>query len=73
MLDHEVVISARIGVDENGRVTRAIPVTALGKVEQSIWRAYAPAISTWEFDPAMQNGQKVAGETIMRFRVQPGQ
>jgi len=71
VLQHEVVLSLKVNVDSSGRVTSVSPVYGLGKIEQSIWRAYSSAVSTWEFEPATQNGARVPAETILKFRVVP--
>ncbi|HYO80323.1 MAG TPA: hypothetical protein VES20_02905 [Bryobacteraceae bacterium] len=71
MLNHEMVISAKVSVDAQGRVKRVVPLNSLSRIERSIWQSYASVITTWEFDSAVQNGKPVPGETILRFRVQP--
>jgi hypothetical protein len=72
MIQHEVVLSLRVSVDDAGRVTSVTPVNRLDRTEQALVRSYAAAIQTWQFDPAKRNGVPARGETILTFRVTPG-
>lgn len=71
VLRHETVLSLKVTVDEKGHVLAIAAMNQLGKVEQSLLRAYSPAVSSWEFEPAVQNGRRVRADTILRFRVLP--
>jgi hypothetical protein len=71
VIQHEVVLSLRVAVDETGNVTSITPVNRLDRTEQALARSYSAAIQTWQFDPAKRNGVPASGETILNFRIIP--
>jgi hypothetical protein len=72
VIQHEVVLSLRVAVDETGNVISITPVNRLDRAEQALARSYSAAIQTWQFDPAKRNGIPARGETILNFRITPG-
>jgi hypothetical protein len=70
LLGHEVLLSFRVAVDTAGRVTSITQINRLERAEQTLSRAYADAIRTWQFEPARRDGQPFPGEAILNFRVQ---
>lgn len=71
LLQHEVVITVRVSVDERGRVLSVVPVRRLDRTEQVFVRSYVAAIQSWQFEPARRNGQPSRGEAILNFRLSP--
>jgi hypothetical protein len=71
LLQHEILLPLRVKTDAAGNVTGIQPDRTLNTIEQALFRSYANAVSTWQFEPGTRDGLPVPSETVLRFRVMP--
>jgi TonB family protein len=67
LITGEVVVRVRVNVDAAGRVVSAEPVGGGSPVAEALADSAISAIKRWQFEPAHQGGDKVAGDIVLSF------
>lgn len=65
----EVTVSVKVYVGANGEVMGTVPVRQGEPTADQIGILAAEAVTRWRFEPVLQNGQPVATQTMVRFRL----
>ncbi|MFN7924188.1 MAG: hypothetical protein U0Q16_29065 [Bryobacteraceae bacterium] len=68
-LRSDVTISVKVYVGANGDVVDTVPMRVGDPAADQMAAVAAAAVRRWQFEPARQNGQAHAGQTIVRFRI----
>jgi outer membrane biosynthesis protein TonB len=64
-------VEIRVHIDDKGRVVKAEPLPAKGRVSDSLVNAARKAALHWRFEPAWVGSRPVASELVLKFQYRP--
>jgi outer membrane biosynthesis protein TonB len=69
---HEVLIDVKVYVNPSGKVEYSELVSRVPKTESDLASLVVFSARRWEFEPAREGKDAVAGEVVLHYRFGPG-